>query len=50
MGCAGTGISFDVLLPKSLTGFPDLEKSLTLETLTGWLGTLIGPDCLGGRV
>jgi serpin B len=37
---AGTGLAFDVLLPKTLTGLPDLEKSLTLENLTGWLGNL----------
>ena len=30
MRYAGTGLAFDVLLPKTLTGFPDLEKSLTL--------------------
>jgi serpin B len=40
MRYAGTGIAFDVLLPKTLTGFPDLEKSLTPEDLTGWLGNL----------
>jgi len=40
MRYAGTGIGFDVLLTKILTGLPDLEKSLTLENLTGWLGNL----------
>jgi serpin B len=40
MGYAGTGIAFDVLLPKTLNSLPDLEKSLTLENLTGWLGNL----------
>src|ERR1019366_6095335 len=40
MRYAGTGIAFDVLLPKTLTGLPDLEKSLTSENLTGWLGDL----------
>jgi len=40
MRYAGTGIAFDVLLPKTLTGFPELEKSLTSEVLTGWLGDL----------
>ena len=40
MRYAGTGLAFDVLLPKTLTGLPDLEKSLTLENLTGWLGNL----------
>jgi serpin B len=40
MRYAGTGIAFDVLLPKTLTGLPDLEKSLTIENLTGWLGNL----------
>ena len=40
MRYAGTGIAFDVLLPKTATGLPDLEKSLTLENLTGWLGNL----------
>jgi serine protease inhibitor len=38
MRYAGTGIAFDVLLPKSVAGFSDLEKSLTPENLTGWLG------------
>jgi serpin B len=37
---AGTGIAFDVLLPKPPTGLPGLEKSLTLENLTGWLGNI----------
>ena len=40
MRYAGTGIAFDVLLPKTLAGLPDLERSLTLENLTGWLGNL----------
>jgi serpin B len=40
MRYAGTGIAFDVLLPKTATGLPGLEKSLTLESLTGWLGNL----------
>jgi hypothetical protein len=34
MGYAGTGIAFDVLLPKTLNSLPDLEKSLTQESLT----------------
>jgi serpin B len=40
MRYAGTGIAFDVLLPKTAGGLPDLQKSLTFENLTGWLGTL----------
>jgi serpin B len=40
MRYAGTEIAFDILLPKILTGLPDLEKSLTPENLTGWLGSL----------
>jgi serpin B len=40
MPYAGTEMAFDVLLPKTLTGLPGLEKSLTLESLTGWLGSL----------
>jgi serpin B len=40
MRYAATGIAFDVLLPTTLTGLPNLEKSLTLENLTGWLGNL----------
>ena len=40
MRYAGTGIGFDVLLPKTPSGLPDLEKSLTPENLTGWLGNL----------
>jgi len=40
MRYAGDGFAFDVLLPKTPTGLPDLEKSLTPEDLTGWLGKL----------
>jgi serpin B len=40
MRYAGTGIAFDVLLPKSATGLPGMEKSLTVESLTAWLGDL----------
>jgi serpin B len=42
MRYAGTGIAFDVLLPKTPTGLPSLEKSLTSENLSAWLGKL-GP-------
>jgi serpin B len=40
MRYAGSGIVFDVLLPKTADGLPGLEKSLTWENLTGWLGKL----------
>jgi serine protease inhibitor len=40
MRYADTGIGFDVLLPKTPGGLTDLEKGLTLENLTGWLGNL----------
>ena len=40
MRYAGTGMAFDVLLPKTSAGLPGLEKSLTKENLAGWLGTL----------
>jgi serpin B len=40
MPYSGTGFAFEILLPKSATGLPDLEKSLTQEALTGWLGKL----------
>ena len=40
MRYAGTGMAFDVLLPTTLTGLPNLEKSLTPANLTGWLGHL----------
>jgi len=40
MRYAGIEIAFDVVLPKTVTGLPNLEKSLTLENLTGWLGNL----------
>jgi serpin B len=40
MRYAGTGIAFNVLLPKTTGGLADLEKSLTPESLTGWLGNL----------
>ena len=44
MRYAGSGIAFDVLLPKTLTGLPGLETSLTFENLTGWLGSLVTRD------
>jgi len=40
MRYAGTGMAFDVLLPTTLAGLPNLEKSLTPGDLTGWLGHL----------
>jgi serpin B len=44
MPYAGTGIAFDVLLPKTAAGLPGIEESLTLENLTGWLGKLATRD------
>jgi len=40
MPYARTGIAFDVILPKSRDGLAAMEKSLTPENLTGWLGHL----------
>jgi serpin B len=40
MRYAGTGIAFDILLPKSVDGLAGLENSLTPENLAGWLGNL----------
>jgi len=40
MRYTSTGIAFDVVLPKTVSGLPDLEKTLTTENLTGWLGKL----------
>ena len=40
MRYSGTGIAFDVLLPKTAGGLPGLEKLLTLENLTAWMGNL----------
>jgi serpin B len=40
MPYAETGIAFDVVLPKTSTGLPALEASLTPETLAGWIGKL----------
>lgn len=36
MRYAGTPFAFDVLLPKTAGGLPDLEKSMTREGLAGW--------------
>lgn len=36
MRYAGTPLAFDVLLPKTADGLPDLEKSMTREGLAGW--------------
>jgi len=40
MPYAGTGIAFDVLLPKTPDGLADLESSLTTGNPTGWVGSL----------
>jgi len=40
MRYAGTGIAFDVLLPKTSTGLVEIEKSLRSGDLTAWLGNL----------
>ena len=40
MRYAGTGIAFDILLPKTVADFVGLEKSLTEENLKAWLGKL----------
>jgi len=40
MRYAATGMAFDVLLPKTVTGLPGVEKSLAPESLAGWLGQL----------
>jgi serpin B len=40
MRYAGTGIAFDVLLPKTASGLPGLEKLLTPENMAGWFGNL----------
>jgi serpin B len=40
MRYAGSGIAFDVLLPKTSTGLLEIEKSLTSGNLTAWLGNL----------
>jgi serpin B len=40
MRYAGTGFAFDVVLPKTAGGLADIEKSLTAENLTAWVGSL----------
>lgn len=40
MPYAGTGIAFDVVLPKSAAGLAEIEKSMTATDLAGWVGTL----------
>jgi len=40
MRYAGTGMAFDVLLPKTADGLAALQKAITNEQLTGWLGNL----------
>ena len=40
MPYAGTGLAFDVLLPRTASGLPELEKSLTSDAVTDWLGKL----------
>jgi len=42
MRYAGSGLAFDVLLPKTSTGLVEIEKSLTSGNLTAWLGNLTG--------
>jgi len=40
MRYSGSGIAFDILLPKAIKGLPEIEKSLPSENLSGWLGNL----------
>jgi serpin B len=40
MPYAGTGIAFDVLLPKAPGGLTELERALAPDHLTAWLGSL----------
>ena len=40
MKYAGSGIAWDVLLPKTENGLADLETSLTFENLKAWLGSI----------
>ena len=40
MRYAGTGVAWDVLLPKTENGIRSLEDSLTPENVAGWLGSL----------
>jgi serpin B len=40
MRYAGTGFAFDVVLPKTAGGLAEIEKSLTPESLTGWISSL----------
>ena len=40
MRYAGTGIAFDVLLPKTPKGLADLEKSITPQNFSSWFGNL----------
>src|SRR5579885_188305 len=40
MRYAGTGLAWDILLPKAENGLADLEQSLTPENLAAWLGSL----------
>ena len=40
MRYAGTGMAWNILLPKTEDGLPDLEKALTPENLIAWLGDL----------
>lgn len=40
MKYADGSLAFDILLPKSVDGLPELEKSLRPETLATWLGSL----------
>lgn len=40
MKYAGTGLAFDILLPKTDGGLADLERSLTPEKMAAWFGAL----------
>ncbi len=41
MRYAGTGIAFDVVLPKTAAGLPGVEKLLSTDNLNGWLANLV---------
>jgi serpin B len=40
MRYAGTGLVFDILLPRASGGLADLEHSMRAETISGWLGAI----------
>jgi len=50
MRYAGPGLAWEIVLPKSENGLPNLEESLTPEDLMAWVCEMSGRILFAGRL